>query len=60
MVGGQPAFIYTADGMTNSLFVRIMTPSRNYMVTIQADIDRSGSISVDETFERIVSTLVFL
>lgn len=60
VIDGQPAFVYTSDGMTKGLFVRVLAPDRSHMVTVRTTIDRTEVFSIDETFERIVSTLAFL
>lgn len=60
LVDGQEAFIYTADGLQNRIFVRVNYPDRSASIIVSTDVVEDNWMPHrQEILERIVSTLIF-
>lgn len=59
VVAGQPAFIYTAGGMTNDFVVRINYPDQQASLIVSAEIKGNNQVPMQETMTRILSSLQF-
>jgi len=60
VIDNQPAFIYTQDGMRDGLVVRINYPDRQTSLIIWTPLVDGDQVPMQETLERILSTLTFL
>ncbi|MGB3788498.1 MAG: hypothetical protein WA949_10850 [Phormidesmis sp.] len=60
VVDGQPAFIYSIGGMTDGLVVRINYPDQEASLVIWTPLEDDNQVPMQETVERILSTLTFL
>lgn len=60
VIAGQQAFIYTRGGMTTSLIFHINYPDQETSLVIDTEIGNDNTVYMQETLDRILSTLRFL